>query len=409
MVRALERPALVLAVLACAQWLAAALLAISVDHDGWLYGGDEGGRSYAAARAVADGDVPVAVPGYLWPYVFAPFALVAGDLDTALPPIVVTQVLAFGAVVVVSIYALAARLGGQVYAAAATAVWIALPFAVMPLFDERYHDRYIEQLLPRALGLVFGAEFASLVLVLAAAALLARALVATRRTEAAIAGLTAGLAAAVDPWNLLFAPAALLALAVARRFRDVVPFAAGMAPALLTLALWRERARGSVGLPPDVTVDWGVLHLNYEGLREYLWGPGLIVWLSVLGFVGVARRSLPLASALAAWLLAFVVFRGAAPDVSMQDGTFFRELLPAFPAFFLLAAGAPLAVPGIGARIAGRRHDLALRGRAPAAVGAVALALAVVPLAHVVLADDRAAAGVDALTRLAGTSARMVP
>ena len=51
-----------------------------------------------------------------------------------------------------------------------------LPFAVIPLWRDDYHERYIEQFLPGALGLTGLADYQSMVLLLVGALLFLRAL-----------------------------------------------------------------------------------------------------------------------------------------------------------------------------------------------------------------------------------------
>ena len=62
----------------------------------------------------------------------------------------------------------------------AAAAWVVLPFAVIPLWRGDYHERYVEQFLPGALGLTGLADFPSMVLLLVGALLFLRAL-ETRR------------------------------------------------------------------------------------------------------------------------------------------------------------------------------------------------------------------------------------
>ena len=53
----------------------------------------------------------------------------------------------------------------------------------------------------------------------------------------------------------------------------------------------------------------------------------------------------PLAGFLAGWFATFLVVKGSPPQSTVASGRFFRLLMPAFPAFFLLAASIPLLVP----------------------------------------------------------------
>jgi hypothetical protein len=137
--------------------------------------------------------------------------------------------------------------------------------------------------------------------------------------------------------------ALLAALALLLERRRVTLAAAGVLLAALTV-LWLSR------LPvPDLSVD--AFKANMAGLREYFWSHRVLQWLPVAGAIAVARRSVPVALALAAWLGGYVLFRAAQPDVGLADGELFQALLPVFPAFALLAASLPLLVPTLAARL----------------------------------------------------------
>ena len=63
-------------------------------------------------------------------------------------------------------------------------------------------------------------------------------------TWAALAGLAAGVGATIKPSNLLFLVGPALLLLLARRWRMVLPYAAGAVPSLVLLALWKQRGLG---------------------------------------------------------------------------------------------------------------------------------------------------------------------
>ena len=127
-----------------------------------------------------------------------------------------------------------------------------------------------------------------MVCLLFAAALFVRALDRDSWTEWLLAGLATGVAVGIKPSNAIFCVGAALAVLTARRWTAVLPFLAGIAPALVTLALWKQRGLGSV--PPFaleevrlaagttlgvidlhryVGIDWDNLHRNMSGLREW--------------------------------------------------------------------------------------------------------------------------------------------
>ena len=197
-------------------------------------------------------------------------------------------------------YRIGDRISGAALGALTLLVWVALPW-LAPLFTLSAYDATLrDDVLPLAVGLTPDGGYVEGVALLAALALL---LERRRLTIAACGLLLAGLA-----------------------------------------VLWLSR------LPvPDLSVD--AFKANMAGLREYFWSHRVLQWLPIAGAVAVARRSLPATVALAGWLGGYVVFRAAQPGIGLEDGALFRELLPAFPAYVLLAASLPLLVPTLAARL----------------------------------------------------------
>ena len=135
------------------------------------------------------------------------------------------------------------------------------------------------------------------------------------------------------------------------------------------------------GIGEMVHIDWNHLQENFDGLREFFWSVRVLEIVPVAGFVGMLRISAAKSVFFGVWLATFLVWKGSSDGASMASGSFFRLLMPAFPAFFLLAAAIPLLVPTVGPRIAAaypvaRRR---LTWRSPWLAAAVA-GLAVIPL-----------------------------
>ena len=128
----------------------------------------------------------------------------------------------------------------------ASFLWVVTPFASIPLFVDRYQERWTEHFLPQALGLTSLSDFPSMVAVLAAALFVVRSLDASRVAEAALAGVLLGAAGGMKPPNLLMGVGAALAYLVARRWRDGIVFGAALVPSLLVLVLWKERGLGEL-------------------------------------------------------------------------------------------------------------------------------------------------------------------
>ncbi len=377
------------------QWLVLLLFALSVQRNGWLFyqGGDQT-WFYTSAWELSHGRIPETMVGYLWPYVFAPLAFLAGpDFLDGLPVIVLLQVLVLGPIALLCTYFIAARIGGRLLGYLAAGAWIAAPFLVQPLFVDRYHERWNEQTLPQVLGLTALGDYPSMVLVLVAALFVVRAIDGAGRGDVLAAGVVTGFAIGLKPANGLFVFAPLVAFALVRRWRAGLEFALALVPAVVTLVLWKYRGTGisilaleprllaAEQVPHPSQVSWWEqardfvpldreqLNQQFLGFREYFWSARLLEYLPVAGAIAVARRSVPKAAFLAVWLSAFFVVKGSSPAVNVET----REHLAAADArvagVLLPRRLAPAARPGLGdaarraVRRAAARRALATAGR----------------------------------------------
>ncbi len=406
----LARPRGTLAVLIAAQLAATIAFALSVTHNGWLYfqGGDQ--IWYATSGwSLGDLRLPNALVGYGWSLVLTPLTWITGPTFLqALPLVVLVNLLVLAPIALFCIFAIAERIGGRLLAVWASILWIVVPYAAIPLFVERYHGRYVDQFLPQALGLTAMADYFSMVALLVAALFLVRSIDRRSWTDAIVAGVVVGIAGGAKPPNYLFLAGALLAYAGSRRWREALVFGASLGPAILTLVIWKARGRGSIPLfaleetrealaagsvvvqssiNRYVDVDWGVWKTNMSNLREFFMAARLVQWAPLAGAVVVFRRRKLVAGLLVGWLAAFLVIKGASPLAGIEAGTFFRLVMPAWPAYLLLIAAVPLLVPTaerrLGWRVAVPAPGSATRVRT-AVVAAVVLAL--VPLVVIVAA-----------------------
>ena len=397
-----SRPRLALTLLLAAQWLLLLAFALTVRHNGWLYyqGGDQ--IWYATtAWELGHGDLPPTRIGYGWSLLLTPIMLVFGPgYVDAMPAVVALSALVLAPAALLAVYGIANRLAGRLFALWTGALWVAVPYLVIPLWRQDYHERFVEQFLPQALGLSALADYPSMVLLLCAAYFVVRALDEPGLTAPVLAGLLAGFALGTKPANALFLAGPALAFALARRLRPLLAFGASLVPALVALALWKQRGLGTLPLfaaeevrvaagatlaAVDVSryldLDWGHLRQNGNELREWFWSVRVLEWLPLAGALAVARRSLPVAGLLAAWLGAFVILKGTSTLATVESGSFFRYLMPAYPSFFLLAAAVPLLVPGVATRLARRWPPLEEPRLPRAAAAAAAVALGLVPIA----------------------------
>lgn len=402
----LLRPRAVLACLVVVQWLAILAFALTVRHNGWLYhqGGDQLWYT-TTGWLLGHGDLPPTVVSYWWSILLTPIMLATGpDFLGALPAIVLFNVLVLGPIALVCVYYIARRIGGEVLGLWSAALWVIVPFAAIPLFRQDYHVRYVELILPQALGLTALADFPSMVCLLAAAALLLRALDRGVWTEWLLAGLATGVAIGIKPANAIFCVGPALAILVARRATVAWPFLVGIAPALLALAVWKQRGLGTlplfafeevrlaagstlggIDLQRYIDIDWGMFDRNMNGLREWFWSARLLQWLPIAGLLAVARRSFPVAALLAGWFGAFLLVKGTTPLSNVESGSFFRYLMPGFPAYLLLGASIPLLIPTLSGRLdrfgqPGRGRELGVR-----TVAVLTVVVATLPLAAALL------------------------
>lgn len=403
-----------LAVLVVGQILATVALFFSINHNGWLtYQGGDQIWLVTSGWLLGDGTLGYALTGHGWPMLLAPLTWITGSSSVELLPLTtILQVGVLGPIATLAVYDIGARLAGRLAGLWCATAFVVAPFLAIPYFVDRYHDSWVDQFLPQALGLTQQADFPSVVAVLVSVALTVRALEAGAQREAVLAGSFAGVALALKPANVLFLVGPLLAFVLARRFVHAGLFAAALGPALLALTVWKAKGLGEVPLfavdeirlaaglgdPPvgsvtswferTVNLNFDTWKQNMSNLREFTWSARVIQFLPLAGAVAVARRSVPAAGLFLAWLLGYVVVKGAASVATVESGSYWRLVMPALPAFALLTAAIPLLVPTFLARMGPRLSPLPGRRPGRAATIAVVGFLAVVPLTVLVLSDQ---------------------
>jgi hypothetical protein len=395
--RLTERPRWVLGTLVVAQLVLTLLLAGAATRNGWVFyqGGDQIINT-TTAWLLGRLQLPPTEVGYLWPLLQAPITWVTGPTFVqAMPAIVLFDVLVLGPLALLAFYSLAASIGGRLLGYWAALLWVIAPFVAIPLFIQSYHTKWVDQFVPQALGLTAMPDFASMVIVLFSALFVVRSLAPDRLWDAALAGVLFGAAVGTKP------PNGLLADVVARRWREAVAFGVGAAPALLTLALWKYRglgqlpvlayddvrvAAGSAPLALEVHkyVDISTSHWRNEmdSLREVFWSGRLAEWAPFAGLIAVLRvRRWAIAALLGGWLGAFILFKGFSPRASIDGNTFWRLLMPAWPAYLLLFAAIPLLVPTLARKLGDRISPTARRPVRPRWVVLAAVVTILVPAA----------------------------
>jgi hypothetical protein len=345
------------AALVAAQWGVVAWLASRAPHSGRVYGDPvETAKLHAAARAIVDGHLPHDGGGFLWPVLTAPFAAAGASPSAGLGALVLVQVLVLGPLALLAVVGAVSRLAGRALGAFAGAAWILLPLLAYHYSDYRYRPALLAGALPTLFGLAESTVFPTMVALAVASYLLVCALTSDRAREAAWAGLALSVAIALSGSALLAIPGLLLALAMRRRREQVVAAAAALAPGLLAFGLWYAHAPHAEA--PVVHWNWGQFHGNLMGWREYFWSLRVVEWLPIAGTIALCRRSFRAALAFGVWFWLTVLLRGAVPltfstgDSLHPSSEFVVLLLPAFPAFAVLAGSLPLLVPRLPARLA---------------------------------------------------------
>jgi len=390
------RPAYVLGGLVVVQWLALLALVASIRHNGWLFyqGGDET-FYYSAGWGISRGHLPQTSVGYGWTLLLAPVALFAGpSYLAALPAVVLVQVLVLLPLALLFAYGIGERIAGRWLGYVCAVGFLVAPYLVIPGFEHRYHEQWVEQFLPQALGMTGLSDFFAMVATMGAAWLFLRALDWRGTGDAVLAGLLAGLSIGIKPADALFLGGVILALLVVREWRLSAFYAAGIVAPLVTLAVWKERGLGhipvlgltlvrvgasvlpplGISVPSSINLDWGQLGNNMAQFREFFWSMRLVEILPFAGLAAVWRVSGTKALFLGGWLAAFVVVKGTSHRASVQDGTFFRLLMPAWPAYLVLACALPLLVPGVAQRVkqqVAAVRPILLRSRPVVATGAL--------------------------------------
>src|SRR5207247_393190 len=242
----------VLAGLVAIEWVAVLATALVVRHAGWIYyqGGDQLWY-YTLGWLLGHGQITQTPVGYGWSVILAPIARIAGpNLVSAFPAIVLLNVLVLMPGALFALYGIAARIGGRLFGYWAVLLWIVLPFIGILYTNTGYHQRYTELLLPQAFGLTAMADFPTTVAVLVSIYFCVKALLDKRPQllDGAAAGVAAGIAIAIKPASALFLVGPVLAFAYVRRLELLGVMTAGLAPAVLTLTVWKGRGLGNVPL-----------------------------------------------------------------------------------------------------------------------------------------------------------------
>lgn len=401
------RPRYVLAGVVVLAWATTLGVAVTVRHNGWLYyqGGDELWH-YSTAWVMGQGRLPHTSIGYAWSVVLLPFALLGGpNLLGPLPFIVLLNVLVLMPVALLATYGIGVRLGGRLFGYWVALLWILVPLIGIKYANAGYHQRYTEQLLPQSLGLTAMSDFPSMVASVVSAYFALRAVQDDDRWDGVMAGLVGGVAIGVKPSNAPVLVGIGLALLAARRWRALAYTAAGIAPSILALTVWKARGEGNLplfrsgmaashhllaaaaplvafGLHSYFHPSWSFFTQQLDSIREHFWSARVLEWLTIAGTIGLLRRSRPAGILFGGWFLTVVAVKWMSPGHgSIDDSDLLRQTISAIPAFLLILAGVVLLLPGLPQKL--RRPDSsrwASHRIRVASVAAIGTLLCAVPL-----------------------------
>ena len=318
--------------------------------------------------------------------------------------IVVLQALVLVPLVLVLVWAVADRLFGRTYAAVASSLWAFGPLLMLAGLTSRYRPSFEQYfLVPHWAGLTNMADLPSVAAVLACAWATLRAADTGRTDDAVVAGVLGGVMIGLKPANGFFIPAVAVLLVAAWRPKVAAGFAAGIVPALITLALWKARglghlpithayastreAAGPLAATPSHYIPFDLHRLNQQliDLKEVFWSLRLLEFLAIAGSLAAIRRVPAKGAFVVVWFAGFCLVKGSSNLASVPSTSYFRFVEPGLPAFVLLIASLGFLVPVHGRRVPWRRAAESWSVRRSPGLIAAGLA-ALVPLAVIVAA-----------------------
>jgi hypothetical protein len=141
--------------------------------------------------------------------VLTPIALFAGsNILLGLPAVLLLNVIVLLPIALLCAYGIGTRRAGRLFGYWVAGLWILVPYAAIPMFVHRYHQKYVEIALPQQLGLTVLGDFPSMVCLLVTAYLIVRALDSHDWRDTVLAGLAGAFAIGIKPSNALFFGAA---------------------------------------------------------------------------------------------------------------------------------------------------------------------------------------------------------
>ena len=138
--------------------------------------------------------------GTLYALLLAPITLLTTRPGTVASIVTVVNVIILAPLATYCLLDVGRRITGRPFAILAAATWLFAPLVAIPLFVPKFHDTYVDDVLPALYGLTIGPAFLAMALSLAAAMLALRAVAGARRAAFA-AGLLAAAAITCCPMS----------------------------------------------------------------------------------------------------------------------------------------------------------------------------------------------------------------
>ena len=334
-----------------AQWAVTVAVALAASRTGSLFG------EIAVANAWIDHGSSVAhgslapTGGPLYALLLAPITLLTTRPSTVASIVTVVNVIILAPLATYCLLDVGRRIAGRPFATAAAATWLFAPLVAVPLFVPKFHDTYVDDVLPALYGLTIGPAFLAMALSLAAAMLALRAVAGAprarlRRWASRCSGNRVPSGQRRDCGGRHLRSRGRSSLAPGRR--GARRFGGGPGP---DPDLAPESPRGDLVSTGNPT--WNGFQSSMANVREFFYSNRLLQWLPVAGAIGMLRVRRPAAALTAVWVAVATVVAVATPT-SFEGGRFFVDLVPVWPAYALLVAAIPALVPTLVARLGDR-------------------------------------------------------
>jgi hypothetical protein len=398
------------------QW--AVLWHANIHHNGWIFQhGDDGPWYWTTAWAQTTLHIPYTAIGPGWPYLLTPLAAIFGpNMATGLPAVIALNLLVLAPASVVGMYLVGERIAGRLFGVWTAVLWTLMPALAIALYSVSARHVVLDSFLPTASGLNALSDYPSMVVAIVCAYFVLRCMDSNNLRDGLLCGLLLGFLVLLKPGNGPLPVAAVVSLGLMLRFRALLGTLIAALPAAVALSTWKKTGTGHVplfsggggggsGAPGAVAhntnkylnIDFHHLSVNVHDLGQTFWSVRLLEFLLFAGAFGLVARARWKGAFVVGWFVAFALIKGTVTFANVYDTSLYRFLLPAWPAWTLIVAGAIFCWPSGGAaRARQRARAIARASDIPSpswsVVFAVALVLSIGPFL-LITADSAAKPG----------------